>query len=1785
MGSQVAQTVPQRAANVFAFLKDLLKMRNRPAATLTELARKPNHWVHHLDSTTTMDPRLLFWTSGGMVTPKSLSVGNNSLVDSSNSVMVESRLNLLSVPKIVVDAPPEPSPIFGPWIDGDIQDPESEINLIPNFRSNDDDDNDEGQDFVSSDDDAILPDVASHSEYELIQTDFLAWHAKWQIWASETKKLAEVKKLYQSLFDTRSRIRDQDQDWELVLGIGRLRYAGPSVSLDRHLFTVQCDIDLDEIRGTLTVRIDDNKVFVAEDDWVIGISKPELSDLKSAIEEINEDDIFESDRFKEILNRFANKYLPGLATDSNPRSSSEVNSLKLAPSLILRKKTGQALVKVLEHLEEVTIESGAVSLPMLSILDSSNRDLDSTSDWSADGAAVFLDDEIYLPLSLNENQKRALKLSESRTTTLIQGPPGTGKTRTIATMLTHFLSKGERVLVTAATSQALREVSSQIPKEMRDLVVSNLGKGKSSGDDLQKAVNSLQAANENRSELTYGFDDFEKSSLAELGNLHRKRSATFRQIIDIRSLEVGEIELEGVVGTPAHHAYSYLSQSKRLGWFDEISDNNANGVPFDSGDAQNLKDNLRAIWGDSTRIASDPKLPDKSQLWTYENLSRLVRYQAVLENFKSQSSVTLDIAKEIITTLELASQGITVLSKTLIPWVTAQTESLLLGVSNPMELERLKQAEESASRAIGFIEQAGGLNEITCGPTNINWLPVLESLKEQIKQRGDLELNSSGQPKAGIFRNSIVKKSKETLAEVKILGRFPNNEISIDRIISLVKTDLEIQNLTTILSIHESDLPTSRVASVFWLNEIQIRIASIREIHQLMAQVKVKQEKALNNLGYFLGSPEELSRTIDACQVVVAKADVKELESQTRSHIEQVKFRFKGEIPIHVQGYLQAIEKRDLVSFDIAVEEMSKYVEAQQRVIALRGTVQKIFHPDIKLTELFWKWIDESPDAVEEAEICDIIDQLIDAFRWKRVRDGLSRQVSGNYDFLFSRLKTLEVDIELRVRELSRRRAWKKALDRIGSETLEYMSRYAVESKKLGAGTGMSATRRRRDIRAYLDKCTDAIPAWIMPISRIAESFNPQLEMFDVVIVDEASQAGIDALFLLALGKRVVVVGDHKQVSPDSMYMKLDDLREIVTRHLSGDPREANWSNTDFSLFDECKSVFGAPLTLTEHRRCVPAIIGFSNEIAYIPDGIRLIPVRQTGAQSLQPIKTVFISDGYVRGSTSAITNPPEAEKIVEIIGQMIDDEAYKGLTIGVITLQGTEQQNLIRNLLLDHIDTQEIEKREIRVGNASSFQGSERDVILLSMVMAPNKKFTAQTKENMIQRYNVAMSRAKDQVVLVHSLRMSDIKNENDLRWRLLSYCLAIEEGRGAIHSASRILVSEDTPVAPFDSLFEQRVYNRIIERGYSVISQYEPNIDGHSYRIDLVVVGPYGMLAVECDGDFWHGPEEYERDLRRQQILESCNWKFFRIQESEFYNNPESLLELWPMLEALGVSTDKPESVQKQIPAVVEVINYEEIDADTIDDFESEEANDDRDLSEGTTEDDFSKDRAVPISTLLAGPVTLKNDLVDSFKPLLPEEIQDGLRVREFSKQLAPEFFWLKSYIGWDREDVSALTHVARGSNRTRTELREIVRVEGPILGSYLMRRHYKATGGSSLSSSNEKLYIRQLEYAVTLGELLAEDRTLGTSIATATFRLPDQQPVQTRIRGARDLYDMPPREIAYIIRNVIKAKPGLDITGDRESVYRQVLQLMDFTKLTKKSEEFLDKILAEYMREITS
>jgi very-short-patch-repair endonuclease len=338
-------------------------------------------------------------------------------------------------------------------------------------------------------------------------------------------------------------------------------------------------------------------------------------------------------------------------------------------------------------------------------------------------------------------------------------------------------------------------------------------------------------------------------------------------------------------------------------------------------------------------------------------------------------------------------------------------------------------------------------------------------------------------------------------------------------------------------------------------------------------------------------------------------------------------------------------------------------------------------------------------------------------------------------------------------------------------------------------------------------------------------------------------------------------------------------------------------------LFDAASIWFGSKRTLTEHRRCVPEIIGSSNRIAYEPDNIRLVPVRQFGSDRLDPVIAVHVPDGYETGGSGTKVNLPEADAIVAQIEKCLADPRYEGLTFGVISLLGPRQAKVINDRLLERVGPEQWQARELRCGDAAAFQGSERDVVFLSMVSAPEpgQRMGALTLEANVQRYNVAASRAKDQMWVFHTVTQSQLSNSEDMRLQLLDYCYNGVPSMGDHEDgAPGGLVPEGARVAPFDSLFEQRVHNRLVERGYTVVPQFE----SMKYRIDLVVVGAKGRLAVECDGDYWHGPEAYERDLARERDLRRCRWEFFRIKESAFYVDEHAVMsKLWAKLAELDI------------------------------------------------------------------------------------------------------------------------------------------------------------------------------------------------------------------------------------------------------------------------------------------
>jgi very-short-patch-repair endonuclease len=531
---------------------------------------------------------------------------------------------------------------------------------------------------------------------------------------------------------------------------------------------------------------------------------------------------------------------------------------------------------------------------------------------------------------------------------------------------------------------------------------------------------------------------------------------------------------------------------------------------------------------------------------------------------------------------------------------------------------------------------------------------------------------------------------------------------------------------------------------------------------------------------------------------------------------------------------------------------------------------------------------------------------LAAAWRWSRVGTWILSLESVDANDLEVQLDRAEDAIRHEVEQLAALRAWRHALhpERLTGQARADLNHYVRLVKGLGRGTGKYAAVRRTEIRQAMDNCRPAVPVWIMPIYRIAEQLRVTENMFDVVIVDEASQAGLEATFLQFLAPKIVVIGDDKQVSPSAVGVDQQQLRDLASQYLYDHRYKDSWQDPKLSLFDAAAIWYGSKRTLVEHRRCVPEIIGFSNRIAYEPENIRLIPVRQFGADRLQPIKPVHVTAGYEAGSTGSKVNRPEAQAIADQIVQCLSDPAYAGKTFGVISLLGPTQAKAINNLLLDRVASEDWAARDLRCGDAAAFQGSERDVMFLSMVSSapePGQRIGTRIDLASIQRYNVAASRARDQMWVFHSVALNQLVNPDDLRHKLLDYCYNVVPNLRLNDEGTLIGLAPDGElVRPFDSLFEQRVNNRLVARGYTVIPQF----DSMGYRIDLVVVGAKTRLAVECDGDFWHGPEQYLADLARERDLRRCGWEFFRIRESAFYVDEHAALSsLWTVLDGLGI------------------------------------------------------------------------------------------------------------------------------------------------------------------------------------------------------------------------------------------------------------------------------------------
>jgi very-short-patch-repair endonuclease len=551
----------------------------------------------------------------------------------------------------------------------------------------------------------------------------------------------------------------------------------------------------------------------------------------------------------------------------------------------------------------------------------------------------------------------------------------------------------------------------------------------------------------------------------------------------------------------------------------------------------------------------------------------------------------------------------------------------------------------------------------------------------------------------------------------------------------------------------------------------------------------------------------------------------------------------------------------------------------------------------------------------------------------------------------------------------------------------------------------------------------------------------------------------------------------------------------------------------------------------------MPEIIQFSNTLCYPAEP--LVPLRQYGSKRLTPVLTRHVPDGYAKGTGDRIVNQPEADAIVDQIAKCLADSAYDGESFGVICLQGNAQANLIRDLLMDRIGAQRMQSRGLVCGNAYAFQGDERDVIFLSMVAATNdgRRIGVLSKESDKRRFNVAASRARDQMWLFHSVTVDDLSS-SCLRRQLLEYCLNPKVGLPSDgidvtklrQQAIEARRADSRAPLPFDSWFEVNVFLQIVARGFRVIPQYE--LAGK--RIDLLIEGMRGRLAVECDGDQWHGVEEWDRDVDRQRMLERCGLRFWRVRGSAYYRDPATALQpLWQVLEDNDIVAGSS-LVTKPSPAPITSAPAD---------------NTEPDAEEGHDDDERSRHQSAP-------------DVSSGYVESAPSEDEAPL----FSVTPLDAALILAPYSPWLSRPVPD-PHSASISELIDV-LTEIVTAEGPVVCRRVYSLYNKAAGNSRLSGQVVQVMNRAVYRAVKLGRLAQNDEQKRGGQVNQVVRVAGSPAINVRERGPRSLEDIPPLEIAAVREKLMQEEPGLE----QEQLVRQLAAVYGVVRKTPQVRKIL-------------
>ncbi|MGU3435051.1 AAA domain-containing protein [Actinomycetes bacterium M1A6_2h] len=1318
---------------------------------------------------------------------------------------------------------------------------------------------------------AATPPTLNPKSTSAERAEFARWLTDWTTWAEEDRKRRPLAELYLSVDRMREESLAQPETVEVVLASGLLSATVADQSVDSHLLTQPVQIIRDDATGDLLVtptsgsspRLEDRQLLLGLD----GLNRKVSADLGRKLSDTASTPL--SHEASRVLSEWSQSAFRGASyvRDHTVPPARRRGTLRESPALLLRRRTGFALMSYYDSMIS-SLDAGVdVPLGLKQLVES----IDSTDhlEWLKREDAEPTVEPLF-PLPANRAQASIMDKLALDTGVVVEGPPGTGKTHTIANLVSALLAQGQRVLVTSEKSQALRVLRDKLPEELQDLCVSVTDLARGGSEELDRSV-SVIATRLDDFDLAIADKTVKELSGKRFAALNR-RFLLQEKVTSSRGVEAREQNFGAdYVGTLSAVLSTLDARADRLAWVPGPV--YSERPPITSEQFAELATLLIRC----ERHGADHRdhtLPDLAQI--LPNRSVIGRLCARARRRADDTDLT-EVPTESLRRIAAQCRQILTRADHLDPAVRRALDGVLSGALG-YHWTRAQNVQDILSTAVAADALVGSA-DVRVDTISRTVLSTFDAAARLYTEGRFDTLRWLRTPKEQIAVDdlgvaaTVDGEQARGVDTYRIVAEHVRAMLAIDEASALL-AEIGIQVTA------ESD----RTARINAVDSVWRRLGEVRD---LLARVSAIGGEVGSR--FVLSSVEDVSALYEAISAALAGAVARDSITELTVIANNFDAATGGADSPEALALSDALRTADGKAFEDGLSAYQSAGVEQHEQRALDDLLRDLDASAPTLGHLLVE--DRATDWVAVAGGFE------DAWSWRwahqLVTQNLSRPSDPNLDDDYDHV---DAEIAQLTASLAAETAWRECLKHVTSREIQALHTYQESVSKIGAGHGKLAQLYRASARTAMQDAQSAVPAWIMPISQVLASIPPEQNAFDVVIVDEASQAQLSSLFLMWLAPRVIVVGDDKQCAPDVVpQLNNDRWLERLDTYLGDLPMHVRSNFTPrSSLFSLLRSRYNHRVRLREHFRSMPEIIEWSSKQFY--QDTPLVPVRQFGAERLQPLRSTLVAGAQTEGSSATLVNTDEARQLVQQLCDCIADPDYEDMTFGVIVLQSNAQAELIRSMIAERIPAEQRDELRLRVGTPPEFQGDERDVVFVSMVIGSQSATNALTKEMWQRRFNVAASRARNQLWLMHSVPASDL-SPTDLRASLLSY---VEAAPTVPVPAMPAVVELGVLHSDFASMTAQRVFVALRDRGYHVNSSIEIN----ELKLDLVVTGADAKLAVECDDERVWSSDEIKRRLDREIELRRCGWSFARVRASDFAADQERALSpVVEILDALGV------------------------------------------------------------------------------------------------------------------------------------------------------------------------------------------------------------------------------------------------------------------------------------------